>query len=83
MAQKATPANQEFVYEKAIQLLTSTAPAKRPTNRDDAKIEFKLMLTKDGVGNSLACFVNKIDVRGNFVEVCDTKYSIKCKFVGK
>ena len=75
MAQKATPANTEFVYEKAIQLLTT------PVN--DGKIEKKIILTNEGSDGSLACFVNKIDVKGNFVEVCDTKYSIKCKFVGK
>ena len=75
MAQKAVAANQEFVYEKAIQLLTT------PT--ENGKIEKKIILTNDVAGGSLACFVNKIDVRGNFVEVCDTKYSIKCKFVGK
>ena len=75
MAQKSTPANQEFVYEKAIQLLT--------TPNDDGKIEKKIILTNQSEDGSLACFVNKIDVRGNFVEVCDTKYSIKCKFVGK
>ena len=75
MAQKAIAANQEFVYEKAIQLLTT------PT--ENGKIEKKIILTNDVAGSSLACFVNKIDVRGNFVEVCDTKYSIKCKFVGK
>ena len=28
----------------------------------------------------LVCYVSKIDVKNNFIELCDTKYSIKCKF---
>ena len=34
----------------------------------------------DNIQEPLICFVSKIDVKNNFIEVCDTKYSVKCSF---
>ena len=39
-----------------------------------------MALANAKIGNSILCYVSKIDVKNNFVEVCDTKYSIKCAF---
>jgi len=39
-----------------------------------------MALANAKMGNSILCYVSKIDVKNNFVEVCDTKYSIKCAF---
>ena len=34
----------------------------------------------NGKVGSQTCYVSKIDVKNNFIELCDSKYSIKCKF---
>ena len=28
----------------------------------------------------MVCYVSKVDVQSNFIEICDTKYSVKCSF---
>ena len=40
----------------------------------------KNQIYDDILEEPLVCFVSKIDVKNNFIEVCDTKYSVKCAF---
>lgn len=38
------------------------------------------MLASSSTPQRIVCYVSKIDVKNNLLEVCDTKYAVKCKF---
>ena len=81
MAQKAQKQDNPvtpFVYDKATQLLTQGVQRQKNSG-PQPQIEDRLVLANSKLG-PLVCYVSKIDVKNNFVELCDTKYSIKCKF---
>ena len=34
------------------------------------------------VPQGILCFISRIDVSNNTIDICDMKYAVKCKFVG-
>ena len=35
---------------------------------------------EDDQSGGVICYVSKIDVKGNAIEICDAQYSLRCKF---
>ena len=59
-----------FVFEKVSELLV------RPSTAENDCI----VLTSPQTRTKIVCYVSKIDVKNNLLEICDTKYSLRCKF---
>ena len=68
-----------FIYARATELLTASGQQSSEGNQSKDEIHKSQLVLADTT-KALVCYVSKIDVRNNFVEVCDTNYAIKCTF---
>ena len=67
------------MFDKVAKLLKETHRIKGAKN----KVEERFSLVENTEDSDVRCFINQIDAPNSKMEICDERYSINCKFIGR